>query len=133
MSFPSKPISYAKAMPSNYRKTLRHSCRGFLCDQHILRRVLQCCFWMLQSQESPGDPQHLLPQLGSTSSFSMRQPLTCSSLWDPSGSVPCCSHSTLHQEPHSGSSSVEYGQIGSDSAHSSTQTQRCSHVDQPPG
>lgn len=143
MSFPSKPISYAKAVPSNYRKTLRHSCLEFLCDQHILRRVLQCCFWVLQSQESPGDPQH-----ASCHSWVPPSPSPCGSpsLGAASGILqdlfPACSHSTLHQKPNSGSSSAEYGQIGSYSACACAvvgtsskehQTQCCSHVDHPPG
>lgn len=76
-------------MPSNYCKTLRYSCLKFLCDQHVLRRVLQCCFWMLQSHKSLGNHirlpaaaglHHLLLKVGAHVS---------SSLWDPSGSIPC--------------------------------------------
>lgn len=57
------------------------------CDQHILRRALQCSFWVLQSHKSPGEPHQDL--------------------------FPAYSHSTLHQAPHSASFSVRYGEIRS--------------------
>lgn len=109
----SKPISYAKAMPSNYCKTLWYSCLKFLCDQDILRRVLQCCSWRLQSHKCLGEPQHTgchgwapPPSRGGS------PPLAAASriLQDL---FHAYSQSAWHWRPHSGGYSVRYRQIGS--------------------